>query len=106
MYCACNNAPNDEHPTRLFELVERNQTLSSQLAPHLVWTRVVELTLALFALELPAYVLLEIVDRLPVLRFAPHSLKIRCIINVIGSCRRVLEQRTPALQLLQLRNQN
>jgi len=47
----------------------------------------------LSALDLPAYVLLEIVDWLPFYEFIPHKKKIDLILNLKKSIRNVLEEK-------------
>jgi hypothetical protein len=55
--------------------------------------RLISITMAMSTLQLPAYVLLEIVDRLVVFPSYPAYLKIRVIVNVLKSCEKIIDRK-------------
>ena len=60
---------------------------------------IIDASIAMFPLDLPAYVLLEIIDCLPFFRFVEHKKKIDLIINVKKSMQKL--KKTQAVHIIQ-----
>jgi hypothetical protein len=81
LYCQCEcqcEPPQHQHNRQLKAVLERNGAIYwPQVAP-----RLLDIAVALAPLTLPAYVVLEIIDWLPLIRLVNHKKKIDLIISV------------------------
>jgi hypothetical protein len=103
--CACDNADDDDdddnnnsHVTLIKTLLTNNQQLRYTCRLAAVHATLYTLALALYPLGLPAYVLLEIADRLPYLSYIYRRFKLDTIVGVLNSCDRIVAARQLEMQ--------
>jgi len=97
VYCSCvaQSRIAQRHRRLINQQLQLNRQFTTFWQPAHVVPRLVALTMLLFPLDFPSYVLLEIVDWLPGYRdHAVHHLKIQTIINTMKSCHAVVDRRT------------
>jgi hypothetical protein len=92
----------DESKLLFEDMLKANVATTKSLQWCNIQQRLIDICIALSPLDLPPYVLLEIIDWLPHwATCAPHSRKIEFIIRFRKCCARILSRREPFKLLLQ-----
>lgn len=83
----------DEYQEKFSKLRVRNNYIMELCQMYNVHPMLLDICIAMYPLDLPPYVLLEIFDFLPHMRWARHKAKIDLIIGVKKSANRIIANR-------------